>query len=113
MAHHSDLDRHPDWEKWNALVAKQLKGNVPEDLSWHSPEGITVQPLYTAEDMASLAHTNTLPGFAPYIRGPMATMYTGTTLDHPAVCRFFNRPGVQCLLPPQPGRRSEGAFGGL
>ncbi|MGB4119737.1 MAG: methylmalonyl-CoA mutase, partial [Burkholderiaceae bacterium] len=34
-----------------------------------------VKPLYTAEDTADLPHTHTLPGFAPYIRGPQATMY--------------------------------------
>src|SRR5690606_36301224 len=28
-------------------------------------------------DMASLEHANTLPGFAPYIRGPQTTMYAG------------------------------------
>jgi len=69
--------QHPDWKKWNALVSKQLKGSSPADLNWLSPEGITLKPLYTAEDIDSQAHANTLPGLAPYIRGPMATMYTG------------------------------------
>ncbi|MGH7288136.1 MAG: methylmalonyl-CoA mutase, partial [Myxococcota bacterium] len=32
-------------------------------------------PLYTAEDLAELGHTNTLPGLAPFLRGPRATMY--------------------------------------
>jgi methylmalonyl-CoA mutase len=31
--------------------------------------------LYTAEDIKDLPHTNTLPGLAPFIRGPQATMY--------------------------------------
>ncbi|MBP8021708.1 MAG: methylmalonyl-CoA mutase, partial [Limnohabitans sp.] len=30
---------------------------------------------YTAQDLKGLAHTDTLPGFAPYLRGPQATMY--------------------------------------
>ncbi|MCP3861908.1 MAG: methylmalonyl-CoA mutase, partial [Aestuariibacter sp.] len=46
-------------------------------LDWDTPEGITVKPLYTDGDLESLEHTNTLPGFAPYVRGPMATMYAG------------------------------------
>ncbi|OYX24204.1 MAG: methylmalonyl-CoA mutase [Algoriphagus sp. 32-45-6] len=36
---------------------------------------MTVKPLYTAEDTASLPYANTLPGFEPYLRGPQATMY--------------------------------------
>ncbi len=31
--------------------------------------------LYTAADTADLPYANTLPGFAPFMRGPQATMY--------------------------------------
>jgi methylmalonyl-CoA mutase len=35
-----------------------------------------VKPLYTAgRHGQDLPHTNTLPGFEPYLRGPQATMY--------------------------------------
>jgi methylmalonyl-CoA mutase len=61
-----------DWEK---AAAKSLKDKPLSSLNWVTPEGITVKPLYTAEDTASLPHTNTLPGFEPFIRGPQATMY--------------------------------------
>ena len=44
-------------------------------LNWLTPEGITVKPLYTADDIKDLPYANTLPGFAPYVRGPQATMY--------------------------------------
>ncbi|MBB5205573.1 methylmalonyl-CoA mutase [Inhella inkyongensis] len=44
-------------------------------LDWVTPEGIRVKPLYTAADLQGLAHTDTLPGFEPYLRGPQATMY--------------------------------------
>jgi methylmalonyl-CoA mutase len=64
-------------EKWRELATKQLKGTPPESLNWKAPEGITVKPLYTAEDMEGLEQLNTLPGFPPYVRGPMATMYAG------------------------------------
>jgi methylmalonyl-CoA mutase len=61
-----------DWEK---AAAKSLKDKPLASLNWVTPEGITVKPLYTAEDTATLPHTNTLPGFEPFIRGPQATMY--------------------------------------
>ena len=62
---------------WGALVEKQSKGLSPEDFVWHTPEGIPLKTLYTAEDLAELPYTNTLPGMSPYIRGPQATMYAG------------------------------------
>ena len=44
-------------------------------LNWQTPDGISVKPLYTAEDVKDLPYTHTLPGFEPFIRGPQATMY--------------------------------------
>jgi len=44
-------------------------------LNWVTPDGITVKPLYAAEDTAGLPYANTLPGFEPFLRGPQATMY--------------------------------------
>ncbi len=62
---------------WGALVEKQSKGLSPNDFTWHTPEGIPLKTLYTAEDLSDLPYTNTLPGLSPYIRGPQATMYAG------------------------------------
>ena len=62
---------------WGALVEKQSKGLKPDDFIWHTPEGIPLKTLYTAQDLESLPYTNTMPGMAPYIRGPQATMYAG------------------------------------
>ena len=62
---------------WDALVEKQSKGLSPDDFTWHTPEGIPLKTLYTAEDLSDLPYTNTLPGMSPYIRGPQATMYAG------------------------------------
>ena len=62
---------------WGALVEKQSKGLKPDDFTWHTPEGIPLKTLYTAEDLESLPYTNTMPGMSPYIRGPQATMYAG------------------------------------
>ena len=40
-------------------------------------EGITVKPLYTAEDVAGLPQMGEMPGVAPFTRGVRATMYAG------------------------------------
>jgi methylmalonyl-CoA mutase len=64
-------------EAWKDLSQKQLKGKPVEKLNWETPEGITVKPLYTVKDIENLECANTLPGIPPYVRGPMATMYSG------------------------------------
>ena len=60
-----------DINDWKALADKEVKGR---DLTWHTPEGIDVKPLYTAEDVTS---DPGLPGFAPFTRGVKASMYAG------------------------------------
>jgi methylmalonyl-CoA mutase len=60
---------------WRALAADELKGTSPDTLLWETPEGIAVKPLYTAADLEALETVGTLPGFAPYLRGPRASMY--------------------------------------
>jgi len=62
---------------WETLAAREIKAPDTGSLVWQTPEGIPVKPLYTAEDLAGLAHLDTLPGFAPFVRGPRATMYAG------------------------------------
>ncbi len=71
------MAEHPQWQQWKELAEKQMKGKSVDTLLWDTPEGIPVKPLYTAEDLENLEHVNTLPGFDPYVRGPMATMYAG------------------------------------
>ncbi|NIF82147.1 methylmalonyl-CoA mutase [Comamonas sp. Tr-654] len=66
-----------DLHAWNKAANKAAPGGDINNLNWVTPDGITVKPLYTAEDTQDLPFTNTLPGFAPYIRGPQATMYAG------------------------------------
>ncbi len=63
-----------DWEK---LAAREIKKENTSSLLWDTPEGIRVKPLYTLEDLEKLENVNTLPGFAPFARGPKATMYAG------------------------------------
>ena len=64
-------------DDWRAAASKDLKGADPDTLVWETPEGIRVKPLYTAADLEELENVDTLPGFAPFMRGPRATMYTG------------------------------------
>ena len=71
------MSEKPGIEEWKELAAKQLRGKSLDDLIWQTPEGITVKPLYTEADLEKLAHMGSMPGFAPYVRGPMATMYAG------------------------------------
>ncbi|MGD9294739.1 MAG: methylmalonyl-CoA mutase [Roseobacter sp.] len=64
-------------EKWRDLAEGELRGRPVEDLTWHTLEGIDVQPVYTEEDVAGLEHVGSIPGEAPYTRGVKATMYAG------------------------------------
>ncbi len=64
-------------EKWRALAAKEMRGADPDSLTWNTLEGIPVKPLYTEEDIKGLDHLGTVPGLAPFTRGPRATMYAG------------------------------------
>jgi len=60
---------------WQKAAAKSAPGGDTNALNWITPEGIPVKPLYTAADLQGLPYTDTLPGFAPFVRGPQATMY--------------------------------------
>jgi methylmalonyl-CoA mutase len=60
---------------WRALASKELKGADPDTLDWLTPEGLKVKALYTEADLGGLDHLGSLPGSAPFVRGPRATMY--------------------------------------
>ncbi len=62
---------NPTLAEWEAAAAKEVKG---ADLTWATPEGIDVKPLYTADDVTA---DPGLPGFAPFTRGVRASMYAG------------------------------------
>src|SRR5574343_655898 len=62
-------------DAWEKAAAKQSPGGDVKNLNWITPEGLTVKPLYTKADVEGLAFADTLPGFAPYLRGPQPTMY--------------------------------------
>jgi methylmalonyl-CoA mutase len=64
-------------DDWRELAVKECKGKPVEALTWETPEGIAVKPLYTSEDLKGLEHLDSMPGMAPFVRGPKATMYAG------------------------------------
>ncbi len=64
-----------DLERWRQLATEERKGRSPDELVWHTPEGIDVKPLYTRADVEDLEFLDTIPGDFPFLRGPRATMY--------------------------------------
>jgi methylmalonyl-CoA mutase len=64
----------PGLAAWQKKVATE-SGKTPEQLVWNTPEQLPVKPLYTAQDLDVVDHLQTMPGIAPYVRGPYATMY--------------------------------------
>ena len=67
----------PSIETWVNAAAKSAPDGDISRLNWVTPEGLTVKPLYTKADVEGLPYTDTLPGFAPFLRGPQASMYAG------------------------------------
>ncbi len=64
-------------EEWARLAEKELRGRPLGELTWHTPEGIDIEPVYDEEDAQGLPHMGSMPGFEPFTRGPRATMYAG------------------------------------
>jgi methylmalonyl-CoA mutase len=58
-------------DDWKKAADKEVKG---KDLTFHTPEGFAIKPLYTGEDVNV---DPGLPGFAPFTRGVRASMYAG------------------------------------
>ena len=61
--------------EWDELATRELRGRDLEDLTVQTPEGIAVKPLYTEDDLENVDHLGSMPGLAPFVRGPRATMY--------------------------------------
>jgi methylmalonyl-CoA mutase len=63
-----------DLVDWHAR-AETTAGLLLEELSYWTPEDISIKPLYSAADLEGLKHLGTMPGLPPFVRGPYATMY--------------------------------------
>ncbi|MCA8868409.1 MAG: methylmalonyl-CoA mutase [Rhodobacteraceae bacterium] len=64
-------------KQWQATAEREMRGKPLSDLDWNTPEGIVVKPVYDETDLAGIEHLGGMPGVAPYLRGPKATMYAG------------------------------------
>ena len=60
----------PSAQDWLDKIQVDLKGaDFEKKLVWRTNEGFNVQPMYRAEDIASLNTTDSLPGEYPFVRG--------------------------------------------
>ena len=77
MTKPNDIFKTCTKDDWERRAQKELGDGAIESLNWSTPEGVPIKSLYTAADLDSLDHLNSMPGFPPFTRGPRATMYTG------------------------------------
>ncbi len=56
-------------EEWRKKIASDLKGKDPEKLSWKSPDGIEVSPIYTSNDLDDLQYLDKKSGVASFNKG--------------------------------------------
>ena len=70
------------FDDWRKLVESELKG-APFDKKMFSStyEGIQLRPIYRREDVATLPHLNSFPGFAPFVRGATPDGYVNRPWD--------------------------------
>lgn len=70
------------YDDWRKLVEAELKG-APFDKKMFTAtyEGLTLKPIYCRADVANLPHVNSLPGFAPFVRGTSASGYVKESWD--------------------------------
>ena len=99
-------------ETWEKAASKHSPAGDVKNLKWDTPEGLAVKALYTKADLAGLEFADTLPGFAPYLRGPQPTMYAVKPWTIRQYAGFSIR-SLQCFLPQGAGRWWSRCFGGF
>ncbi|MFD3747826.1 methylmalonyl-CoA mutase [Nocardia sp. NPDC058633] len=81
LTEHAPAAADVDAEQVSAFVADAATANhtTPEQLVWSTPEGIDVAPVFTKADRDAVVAQgyplDTVPGVAPFLRGPYPTMY--------------------------------------
>jgi methylmalonyl-CoA mutase len=73
---HFNSGKSKDWE---TLALKERCKDSSDELLHTTLEGIKLKPLYSAADLAEIEYHESMPGFAPFLRGLRASMYTGRT----------------------------------
>ncbi|MGG4267569.1 methylmalonyl-CoA mutase [Peribacillus simplex] len=61
-------------EAWKKEAEKAVEQNI-DSLLFETNEQIKVKPLYVKEDNRELEHMESVPGIAPFTRGPYPSMY--------------------------------------
>ncbi len=72
-----NLDSTPapvTFDQWRARFESET-GKSLDEWIWKTLEAIEVKPLYTAQDLQGCEHLGTMPGLAPFVRGPYGSMY--------------------------------------
>lgn len=62
-------------DEWIEAVRQSLDGGSVDGLTKRSAEGIDIQPLPHADDLADIRHHLSLPGQFPFVRGSRASGY--------------------------------------
>ncbi|MFJ2666974.1 methylmalonyl-CoA mutase [Nocardia fluminea] len=81
LTDHAPASAEVDAEQVRTFVADAAAANhtTPEQLVWSTPEGIDVPPVFTKADRDAVVAQgyplDTVPGVAPFLRGPYPTMY--------------------------------------
>ena len=66
----------PDFSKIDYKpVSRISSAKASEDAAWLTAEGISVKPMYTADDITGMEHLEYAAGLPPFLRGPYSTMY--------------------------------------
>ena len=71
------MKKDSNLENWKKNALNELRKTEIDSFVVETPEGIVIKPLYTSSDVNGIDHLDTIPGEAPFLRGPKATMYTG------------------------------------
>ncbi|MFI6044791.1 methylmalonyl-CoA mutase [Nocardia sp. NPDC051321] len=81
LTEHAPEPAEVDSAQVDAYIGEAAKANnyAPEQLVWSTPEGIDVPPVFTKADrdgvVAEGYPLDSVPGVAPFVRGPYPTMY--------------------------------------
>ncbi|MFB7874161.1 methylmalonyl-CoA mutase [Nocardia sp. NPDC056064] len=81
LTEHAPIAAEVGAEQVREFVAGAATANhtTPEQLVWSTPEGIDVPPVFTKADRDAVVAQgyplDTVPGVAPFLRGPYPTMY--------------------------------------
>jgi methylmalonyl-CoA mutase len=67
------MSKRPDFSKINIFDA--VDASTASNKVWNSPEGIAIKSEYSAQDIQAAEHLKFDAGFAPFLRGPYASMY--------------------------------------